>query len=86
MKVFWICRKVTILLCVKSVNIVLLFDTILVDHSGLVIIGGWHISRVYMDTSDPIRSGRTAHSEEKMIRYTPQSEYNSLIGLEFHAE
>ena len=43
-------------------------------------------SRVYMDTSDPIRSGRTAQSEYKMIIYTPQSEYNPLIGIEFLAE
>ena len=43
-------------------------------------------TRVYMDTSDPIRSGRTAQSEYKMIIYTPQSEYNPLIGIEFLAE
>ena len=38
-------------------------------------------SRVYMDTSVPIKSGRTAQSEQKRIIYTLQSEYNSLIGI-----
>ena len=30
--------------------------------------------------------GRTAQSELKNIIYMPQSEYNSLIGIEFYAE